>query len=305
MTTLITGGTGSFGHAYLKVAASDVVVLSRDEEKQRRMMREYPQVTFALGDVRDADSIRRVFRNHRPDRVFHAAALKQVPSCEFNAMEAVKTNILGTDNVCTVAAEFGAKVVVLSTDKAVEPVGVMGGTKFLAEAVARNHGANIVRYGNVVGSRGSIIPLWRAQMAEGRPITVTDPAMTRFLITLDEAVGLVHTAFDAPGDGSIFVRKSPAATVEQLARVFINMNWDRQRWGPDDRFVEIVGIRPGEKLHEHLTVPTENAEDCGDYIRIKPAPGYGGLTFSSQDAPRLTDDELAAVLAKAPTDDYA
>lgn len=292
MTTLITGGTGSFGHAFLRSIESlrdqRVVVFSRDEEKQRAMMARYPDVVFALGDVRDADSLRRVFRNERPTRVFHAAALKQVPGCEFNAIEAVRTNILGTDNVCRVAAENDANVVVLSTDKAVEPVGVMGATKFLGEAVARNWGYNSVRYGNVVGSRGSILPVWREQVARGEPITITDPSMTRFLITLTEAVGLVRVAFDAPADGSVFVRKSPAATVAQIARVFA-----------PDHPQTVIGVRPGEKLHEDLVATGEAVTEHDDYLRVGPG-GTVGARWSSLDAPRLTDKALARLLAQAP-----
>jgi UDP-N-acetylglucosamine 4,6-dehydratase len=295
MTTLITGGTGSFGHAYVKAALGHgerVVVFSRDEEKQRVMLARYPDVVFAIGDVRDADSLRRVFHNERPDRVFHAAALKQVPGCEFNVLEAVRTNILGTDNVCRVAAEFGARTVVLSTDKAVEPVGVMGATKFLAEGIARNWGVNSVRYGNVVGSRGSILPIWRDQVSRGEPITITDPTMTRFLITLPQAVELVLTAFEAEPDGSTYVLKSPAATVEQLARVFLRLQPKRGK-------SVTVGIRPGEKLHEDLVGQGESATETDECLIVH-AGGQRGLRWSSQDAPRLTDDAVAALLQQAP-----
>jgi UDP-N-acetylglucosamine 4,6-dehydratase len=264
MTTLITGGTGSFGHAYVRRHAKEhLVVLSRDEEKQRAMATRYPDVRFALGDVRDPDSLARVFRAYPIKRVFHAAALKQVPGCEGNVLEAVKTNILGTENVCRVAAESGARVVVLSTDKAVEPIGVMGASKFLAEGIARNYGFNSVRYGNILGSRGSILPIWRDQVSRNEPITITDPAMTRFVVTMDEAIDLVREALSALPTGSVFTRQHPAATVAQLADVF----------APDYPTV-IIGNRGGEKLHETL----------GD-----------GQT--SETAPRLTDDELAELIA--------
>lgn len=292
MTTLVTGGTGSFGHAYLRRTGDDVIVFSRDEEKQRRMARRYPDVRFVIGDVRDRESLRRAMRG--ADRVFHAAALKQVPGCEYHPSEAVRTNVLGTENVCDLAVEFGIPAVVLSTDKAVEPVGVMGATKMLAESVARSRGCNVVRYGNVVGSRGSIVPLFREQIARGEPITITDPTMTRFLITLDEAVTLVDVAMAAPPDGSVYVWKSPAATVDQVVRVMAPGHPTR-----------LIGVRPGEKRTEHLVTATEDAVDEGTWFRCRPTYRYGGLTYSSDNAPRLADDELATILAQAPTsDDY-
>ena len=285
MTTLVTGGTGSFGHAYVKrhVHHEAIRVLSRDEEKQRAMAAQHPEVEFVIGDIRDAETVRRAMRG--VDRVFHAAALKQVPSCEFQPMEAVRTNIIGTDNVCQAARDAGARVVLLSTDKAVEPVGVMGGTKFIAEAVAREHGFNVVRYGNVIGSRGSIIPVWREQVAAGDPVTITDPAMTRFVITLDEALDLLEMAMEATPSGTIFVKRSPAATVEQLARCFAPGHPTR-----------IVGVRPGEKLHEHLIVPSDPAIDRRDHFRIAPRGTGSGMSYSSDTAPRLPDDALADLL---------
>lgn len=265
MTTLVTGGTGSFGHAYVRRHPNEhLVVLSRDEEKQRAMMARYPDVVFALGDVRDRDSIARVFRSYPIKRVFHAAALKQVPGCEYNVLETVRTNVLGTENVCNVAAEKGARVVVLSTDKAVEPIGVMGASKFLAEGIARNYGFNSVRYGNILGSRGSILPIWREQVARGEPITITDPAMTRFVVTMDEAIELVREALSSLPTGTTFTRDHPAATVEQLARVF----------APGYPQV-VIGNRGGEKLHESL-----------------------GGGSSSEHAPRLTDEELCRLIAE-------
>jgi len=287
---LVTGGTGSFGKAFLRSTISgEFRVLSRDEEKQRRMALDFPDVDYVIGDVRDLESVRSAMRG--VTHVFHAAALKQVPQSETNPGEYVRTNVTGTDNVCRAAREAGARVVLLSTDKAVLPVGVMGGSKQLAEAVAASYGCNSVRYGNVVGSRGSIVPLFRSQIAKGQPVTITDPTMTRFLITLDEAVGLVWTAMRDEPTGSIYVKRSPAATVEQIARVLAPGHPQK-----------VIGVRPGEKLHEDLIGAHEYAEDCGDYFRVQ-RNRYGGKAYTSLDAPTLTDDELAALLAKAPTDD--
>lgn len=289
---LVTGGTGSFGRSFVRLLDPtylSVRVLSRDEEKQRRMAFDYPDVDYVIGDIRDRATVRRAMRG--VTQVFHAAALKQVPQSEANPAEYVATNITGTDNVCAEAQEVGARVVLLSTDKAVLPVGVMGGTKQLAEAVAASYGFNTVRYGNVVGSRGSVIPLFRSQIAHKQPITITDPAMTRFLITLDEAIELVMIAMTDEPTGTIYVRKSPAATVEQIARVLAPGHPQK-----------IIGVRPGEKLHEDLVGAHERATDCGTYFRVK-RNAYGGQPYTSLDAPTLTDDVLAAILAKAPTDD--
>lgn len=293
---LVTGGTGSFGHAFVKGQydgfTSHIRVLSRDEEKQRRMAIRYPDVDFVIGDVRDRDSLRRAMRG--VSAVFHAAALKQVPQSEANPGETIRTNVLGTENVCIVAQEVGARVVLLSTDKAVEPVGVMGGSKMLAEAITTSYGYNVVRYGNVVGSRGSIIPLFRSQIAAGQPITITDPTMTRFLITLEEAIGLIETAMEAEPSGSIFARKSPAATVEQVVRVMA-----------PGYPTKVIGVRPGEKRTEHLVASHERALDFGDHFRIAPDAPRAGIAYSSDTAPRLSDDELASLIEQAPTDDYA
>ncbi len=286
MTILVTGGTGSFGHACIRANPGAVRVFSRDEEKQRAMRIEFPDVEFVIGDVRDRDSLRHAMRGC--DQVFHAAALKQVPQSEDNPGETIRTNILGTENVCIVAREVGARVVTLSTDKAVEPVGVMGGSKMLAEAITLWYGQNVVRYGNVVGSRGSIVPVWRDQIARGQPVTITDPTMTRFVITLPEAIRLVTTAMDWTLSPTVFVRKSPAATVEQMVRVMLPS---------PDYPVRNIGIRPGEKLHEHLVLTHERAIDCGSYFRISPEGNRAGVTYSSETAPRLLDDELAALVA--------
>lgn len=281
---LVTGGTGSFGYAFVArhYHRTPIRVLSRDEEKQRAMTIRYPDVDFVLGDVRDRDSVRRAMVGVR--KVFHAAALKQVPPLEKAPMQAVATNVLGTDNVCAEAWDAGAKVVTISTDKAVEPVGVMGATKFLAEAVTVGWGFNAVRYGNVIGSRGSIIPIWRAAMERGDPVDITDPGMTRFLITLPEALDLIDHAMAEPPQGAIYVRRSPAATVAQLARVIAG-----------DHATRIVGVRPGEKRHEHLVVPDEHAVDEGEWFRIRPGLPGTGIRYSSELAPRLTDEELAAL----------
>jgi UDP-glucose 4-epimerase len=255
------------------------------------MMAEYPMVEYVIGDIRDAETVRRAMRG--VSRVFHAAALKQVPQCESFPMEAVRTNITGTDNVCQAASDAGARVVFLSTDKAVEPVGVMGGTKFLAEAVTTQHGFNVVRYGNVIGSRGSILPVWRDMVARGVPLTITDPAMTRFLITLDEALDLLDLAMEAEPDGSIYVRRSSAGTVAQFARVLA-----------PGHPVTVTGARPGEKRHEHLVVPDEPAIAHDDHFRITREGAGSGIAYSSEHAPRLTDSELA-VLFGVPVEDQS
>lgn len=287
MTTLVTGGTGSFGHAYVKAHPGERIrVFSRDEEKQRAMRVEFPDLEYVIGDVRDREAVRQAMWGVK--RVFHAAALKQVPQSEENPGEYVRSNILGTENVCAAARDFGARVVFLSTDKAVMPVGVMGATKMLGEAIAASYGFNSVRYGNVIGSRGSILPVFRAQMALGKPITITDPAMTRFLITLSEAIGLVDIAMDAEPNSRIYVRKSPAATVAQFVRSLAGRAYP----------TKVIGTRPGEKLHEDLIAEHEYATDCGDYFVVE-RNRHGGMAYTSLDAPTLTDDELAALLLQA------
>ena len=288
MTVLITGGTGSFGKAYLQTVGNHVRVLSRDEEKQRRMARLFPDVEFVIGDIRDRDAVRRAMRGC--DRVFHAAALKQVPQAEDNPGEYVRTNVLGTENVCLVAQELGAFVVTLSTDKAVEPAGVMGGTKMLAERITTTFGFNAVRYGNIVGSRGSIVPVFRRMVAEDKPITITDPEMTRFVITLGEAIRLIDDAMAEQYDGGrIFVRRSPAATVAQMVRVI----------APGHPTV-MIGPRLGEKKHEDLIAEYEHALDIGDRWLVDPTRPSNGKRYSSQTARTLTDEELAALIAQAP-----
>jgi UDP-N-acetylglucosamine 4,6-dehydratase/5-epimerase len=276
---LITGGTGSFGHAVLKrflqTGIHEIRIFSRDEKKQDDMRRQYrsAKLKFYLGDVRDRRSLDAAFRG--VDYCFHAAALKQVPSCEFHPMEAVRTNVLGTENAIAAAVAAGVKrLVCLSTDKAVYPINAMGISKAMMEkvmvAASRNiEGRTVVcgtRYGNVMGSRGSVIPLFVDQVLEGRPVTVTDPAMTRFMMTLENAVELVLFAFQHACSGDIFVQKAPAATVDVLTRAILEaMN----RVGHE---VREIGTRHGEKLYETLLSREEMAAatDLGDYYRIPP-----------------------------------
>jgi UDP-N-acetylglucosamine 4,6-dehydratase/5-epimerase len=276
-TVLVTGGTGSFGGTMVRrLLAGDVGevrILSRDELKQDMMRREIDdvRVRFYLGDVRDHSSVDRATRG--VDHVFHAAALKQVPSCEFFPLEAVRTNILGSANVIEAANSNGVRsVVCLGTDKAAYPVNAMGMTKALMEKVAQAFARNnptartvvsTVRYGNVMMSRGSVIPLFVEQVRTGRPLTVTDPDMTRFLMSLDDAVSLVEHAFDHAQPGDLFVRKAPASTVGDLATA-VARAMDTE---PD---VRVIGTRHGEKLFETLATREElrRAEDQGDFYRV-------------------------------------
>lgn len=276
---VITGGTGSFGRAVLAdllaTQVEEVRIFSRDEAKQDAMRAEVddPRLRYRIGDVRDAEAVRDALRG--ADAVFHAAALKQVPACEFFPVEALRTNVLGSHNVLRGAIEAGVRsVVCLSTDKAVQPVNAMGISKALMEktalAAARELGPrgrpviSVVRYGNVMGSRGSVIPHFRRQIAEGRPITVTNPAMTRFLMRMSEAVGLVRYAFGHAFQGDLFVRPVPAATIGDLAEAV------RRLAGAPDHPVVITGWRHGEKLHETLATARElsRAEELGAYLRI-------------------------------------
>lgn len=277
---LITGGTGSFGNAVLRRFMSDdlreIRIFSRDEKKQDDLRRKYgsDRLRFYIGDVRDRDSVRGAMRG--VDFVFHAAALKQVPSCEFHPMEAVKTNVLGTDNVIDAAVESGVRrMLCLSTDKAVYPINAMGMSKAMMEKVmvakARTlEGTGTIvcgtRYGNVMASRGSVIPLFVDQMRAGQPLTVTDPAMTRFMMTLDDAVDLVLYAFQHGSNGDIFVQKAPAATIAVLADAI------RDIAGHPGHEVRVIGTRHGEKLYEVLLSREEmaGAEDRGQYFRVPP-----------------------------------
>lgn len=273
---LITGGTGSFGNAVLKrflnTDIKEIRIFSRDEKKQHDMRVEMKndKLKFYIGDVRDLDSISNALKN--VDYVFHAAALKQVPSCEFYPIEAVRTNILGTDNVLNAAIINNVKkVVCLSTDKAVYPINAMGISKAMMEKVmvakSRNSGDTIIvgtRYGNVMASRGSVIPLFHEQIQNNEPITITDPNMTRFMMTLDDAVELVIYAFENGNRGDIFVQKSPASTIIELASAL-------KKIYKSNVPIKVIGTRHAEKLYETLLSKEELllSEDLGDYYRIK------------------------------------
>ena len=275
---LITGGTGSFGNAvlrrFLDSDLREVRIFSRDEKKQDDMRKKYnnPKLKFYIGDVRDYQSVLNVVRG--VDFIYHAAALKQVPSCEFHPLEAVKTNVLGTENVLEAAITCGVKrVVVLSTDKAVYPINAMGISKAMMEKVAvaksrnsNNTVINVTRYGNVMCSRGSVIPLFTNQIRSGQPITITDPSMTRFMMTLDDAVDLVLYAFEHGRPGEIFVQKAPAATIETLAYALTGL------LGKPEHELRVIGTRHGEKLYEALLSREEMvaAEDLGGYYRVPP-----------------------------------
>lgn len=276
-TLLVTGGTGSFGNDFIRLVLDQhdpeqVIVFSRDEKKQHDMRLDFddPRVAFVIGDVRDRNQIAMAMRG--VDYVFHAAALKQVPSCEFFPMEAVQTNVIGTQNVLDAAEANGVKkLVVLSTDKAVYPINAMGQTKALMEkltlARAKSSATQVifcgVRYGNVMYSRGSVIPLFVKQINSGAPLTVTDPNMTRLLLPLSEAVKLVTFAMENGRQGDIFVRKAQATTVYNLARAMLNLFQVNNK-------IETVGVRAGEKMHEILVSAEEltRAEDCGEYYRV-------------------------------------
>ncbi|MCK8584836.1 polysaccharide biosynthesis protein [Yersinia ruckeri] len=277
---LITGGTGSFGNAvlrrFLDTDIGEIRIFSRDEKKQDDMRKRYnnPKLKFYIGDVRDYSSILNATRG--VDYIYHAAALKQVPSCEFHPMEAVKTNVLGTENVLEAAiANEVKRIVCLSTDKAVYPINAMGISKAMMEKVivakSRNVNKNktvicATRYGNVMASRGSVIPLFVDLIKMGQPLTITDPNMTRFMMTLEDAVDLVLYAFEHGSNGDIFVQKAPAATIETLGIAL------KQLLNVADHQINIIGTRHGEKLYEALLSREEMvaAEDMGDYFRIPP-----------------------------------
>ena len=286
-TLLITGGTGSFGNAvlnrFLNTDIGEIRIFSRDEKKQDDMRHEFqakmPEVAekikFFIGDVRDLASVRSAM--YGVDYIFHAAALKQVPSCEFFPMEAVRTNVIGTDNVLTAAIEAGVEsVICLSTDKAAYPVNAMGITKALEERVAVAKARTTdktkiccTRYGNVMCSRGSVIPLWIEQIKAGNPITITEPSMTRFIMSLDEAVDLVLFAFENGVSGDILVQKAPACTIETLAKAVTELF-------ESDTEIKVIGIRHGEKMYETLLTNEEcaTAVDMGDFYRV-PADNRG------------------------------
>ena len=282
-TLMITGGTGSFGNAvlnrFLQTDIGEIRIFSRDEKKQDDMRHEFQakmpeaaeKIKFFIGDVRDLASVKNAM--HGVDYIFHAAALKQVPSCEFFPLEAVKTNVIGTDNVLTAAIEAGVKsVICLSTDKAAYPVNAMGTSKAMMEKVIVAKSRTVspdktkiccTRYGNVMCSRGSVIPLWIDQMKAGNPITVTEPKMTRFIMSLEEAVDLVLFAFEHGESGDILVQKAPACTIEVLAKAVAEL------FRPETE-VKVIGIRHGEKLYETLLTNEEcaHAIDLGDFYRV-------------------------------------
>ena len=282
-TLLITGGTGSFGNAvlnrFLQTDIGEIRIFSRDEKKQDDMRHEFQaklpkvagKIRFYIGDVRDLQSVKNAM--YGVDYVFHAAALKQVPSCEFFPLEAVKTNVIGTENVLSAAIEAGVKnIICLSTDKAAYPVNAMGTSKAMMEKVAvaksrtiseDNTKICVTRYGNVLCSRGSVVPLWIEQIKQGNPITITEPDMTRFVMTLEEAVDLVLFAFKEGKSGDILVQKAPACTIEVLAKAVSEIFVSKQD-------IKIIGIRHGEKMYETLLTNEEcaNAIDLGDFYRV-------------------------------------
>lgn len=320
---LITGGTGSFGNAvldrFIDSDLKEIRIFSRDEKKQDDMRKKYlnSKIKFYIGDVRDSNSLKDAMRG--VDYVFHAAALKQVPSCEFFPMEAVKTNVIGTDNVLTVAIEAGVKkVVCLSTDKAAYPINAMGTSKAMMEKVFVAKSRNVdpnetlicgTRYGNVMASRGSVIPLFVEQLKSGKPLTVTAAEMTRFMMSLEDAVDLVLFAFENAQQGDIMVQKSPASTIDTLIKAIGKIF----SLVPE---VVSIGIRHGEKMYESLLTKEEaaNAIDMGNFYRVpsdKRDLNYGkyfeegqkaGLLdeYNSDNTDQLTIDELAEMLLKLP-----
>ena len=318
---LVTGGTGSFGNAvvsrFINADIKEIRIFSRDEMKQDDMRKLYnnDKLKFYIGDVRDQNSVDDVMRE--VDYMFHAAALKQVPSCEFHPMQAVKTNIVGTENVLNSAINAGVKkVIVLSTDKAVYPINAMGISKAMMERVAVAKGRNVAetmiavtRYGNVIASRGSVIPLFINQLRSGAPITITNPKMTRFMMSLDQAVELVLFAFENGKSGDIFVQKSPAATIETLTHALTSL------LDVPEHKLNIIGTRHGEKLYETLLTREEMifAEDRGDYYRIKPdlrdlnygkfvdqgeVEISGMVDYNSHNTKRLDLEEMKSLLMK-------
>lgn len=320
---LITGGTGSFGNAvlnrFLDTGIAEIRIFSRDEKKQDDMRKKYhnSKLKFYIGDVRDFSSVLNATRG--VDYIFHAAALKQVPSCEFHPMEAVKTNVIGTDNLLEAAIQNGVRrVVCLSTDKAAYPINAMGISKAMMEKVMVAKSRNLddnktvicgTRYGNVMASRGSVIPLFADQVLAGKPITVTDPAMTRFMMTLEDAVDLVLYAFEHGRNGDLFVQKAPAATIETLVEAMLSI------MEKPKHTVNVIGTRHGEKLYETLLSREEMAaaEDLGNYYRVPPDLrdlNYGKFVeegeekiskledYNSHNTERLNKDGMKRLLMK-------
>lgn len=320
-TILITGGSGSFGNAFVQHLKSEdlkeIRIFSRDEKKQEDMRKQYnsSKLKFYIGDVRDHNSVLNAMRG--VDHVFHAAALKQVPSCEFHPIQAVKTNIIGTENVleCAIVCDV-KRVVCLSTDKAVYPINSMGISKAMMEkvAIAKSRNSNstvicVIRYGNVMASRGSVIPLFVEQIRSSNPLTITNPKMTRFMMTLPDAVNLVLYAFNNGHSGDIFIQKAPAATIETLAHALTTL------LDVPEYKLNIIGTRHGEKLYETLLSREEMifAEDMGDYYRIKPDLrdlNYGKffdqgeveisstVDYNSHNTTRLDLEEMKSLLMK-------
>ena len=320
-TILITGGTGSFGNAFVQHLKSEdlkeIRIFSRDEKKQEDMRKQYKssKLKFFIGDVRDHNSVLNAMRG--VDHVFHAAALKQVPSCEFHPIQAVKTNIIGTENVleCAIVCDV-KRVVCLSTDKAVYPINSMGISKAMMEkvAIAKSRNSNstvicVIRYGNVMASRGSVIPLFVEQIRSSNPLTITNPKMTRFMMTLPDAVNLVLYAFNNGRSGDIFIQKAPAATIETLTHALTTL------LDVPEYKLNIIGTRHGEKLYETLLSREEMifAEDMGDYYRIKPDLrdlNYGKFVdqgeveisgmfdYNSHNTTRLDFEEMKSLLMK-------
>lgn len=307
-TLMITGGTGSFGNAvlkrFLRTDIAEIRIFSRDEKKQDDMRHEYQakfpdvahKIKFYIGDVRSLESIRSAMPG--TDYIFHAAALKQVPSCEFFPMEAVRTNVIGTDNVLTAAIENNVGAVIcLSTDKAAYPINAMGITKAIEEKIAvaksrssRNTKICCTRYGNVMCSRGSVIPLWIEQIRSGNPITLTEPKMTRFIMSLEEAVDLVLFAFEHGHNGDIFVQKAPACTIQTQAEAVCDL------FGGKKEDIKVIGIRHGEKMYETLLTKEEcaKAEDMGNFYRV-PADNRDlnyDQYFTKGDVKRATIEEF-------------
>lgn len=307
-TLMITGGTGSFGNAvlnrFLRTDIAEIRIFSRDEKKQDDMRHDYQvrypdvanKIQFYIGDVRSLESIRSAMPG--TDYVFHAAALKQVPSCEFFPMEAVRTNVIGTDNVLSAAIECDVKsVICLSTDKAAYPINAMGITKAIEEKVAvaksrssRNTKICCTRYGNVMCSRGSVIPLWIDQIRKGNSLTLTEPSMTRFIMSLDEAVDLVLFAFENGQNGDILVQKAPACTMQTQAEAVCEI------FGGRKEDIKVIGIRHGEKMYETLLTKEEcaNAEDMGNFYRV-PADNRDlnyDKFFTEGDVGRVTIEEF-------------
>jgi len=292
---LITGGTGTIGKELLKhfYREWEIYILSRDELKQAQLKTLYPDVHFIIGDIRDYQTVFRAMRGI--ETVIHAAAMKRIEVCEVNPIEAVKTNILGTENVVFAAKERGIKKLIsISTDKGVEPVNVYGMTKAIQEKVVIAEGYNCVRYGNVFGSRGSVIPLFIEQAKNKQPLTVTDPEMTRFILTTEEAIKLIVFALNSSMEGKVFVKKSPAAKIGDIAEVF------KEKYNLS---IKIIGKMVGEKEHEMLISHEETTrlKDLGEYFEISPIPlslPYG-VPYTSETTSRLSKKEISKLL-----DDY-